>query len=193
MERITYKDQGNIKKVTINNPIRNFLIFSLIAFLIMWIVLFLSGVEIEAGMFFEGISQPILYLIVICISVIVILIPLAPKVQFISDLSLNKLIIKRTNYLFIKTKYNFNLNDKINLIGKKKLSIVGTVDEGIVRAYRPFFRYYKNGRKKDIKLFPWVGLIYISILDQLQNTFSLTKKELEKISNFLKVKLLIEW
>ncbi len=137
MGRITFTEKGSLKKVKINNPIRTFLIIFSILFIIVLVIMYLSGVKIEPGPL-QGLSQITLYLVVIIMILIINLFFFSPKIEFILDL--DQLIVKRTNFLYITDKYSFGKSDKIYLVGKKKLSVVGTKDEGIVRAYKPFLR-----------------------------------------------------
>ncbi len=84
MERIIYKKQENIKKVRINNSISTFLIIFSILFIIVLVIMFVSGVKIQPGPL-NGLSQSTLYLIVIIMLLIVNLFFFSPKIEFMSD------------------------------------------------------------------------------------------------------------
>jgi len=192
MGRIDYINEGAIKRVRINLTPKLFLIIFSLSFIILLVIFYLSGVSIEnKHSLLKGVSQTTLYLIAIALLFVINMVLISPKIEFILDSSSGNLILKKTNFIFIKTEYSFSKDDKVYLIGKKKLSIIVSIEEGLVRAYNPFLRYYKDGEEINIKLFPWIGIFYIQKFDW-DNFYSLTKSELEKIASFLNIKLLIE-
>lgn len=191
MGRIICRENETNKEVIINHSFRAFLLIFSIGIVVLLPILYFSGVEIENKHFlFKGYSQATLYLIAIALILIVNFVFISPKIYFAVDVKTNSLIVKKTNFCFIKTTYFFNKKDEAKLIGKKKFGILLT-EEGIVRAYKPFLRFYRNGKEIDLKLFPWIGAIYIQKLDW-DNTFSLTRNEIEEITDFLDIKLSIE-